>query len=235
MLAEQAQFLWWNYYIIHLHQLTSKLSPTYHDCNWPAKPTTNCHAGFDGVEKLENYKTSMPASQSHQILICQAKAAYRNNSLTNFLRHCCSNSRKIPHFPLTLPPSINSIEFRKETGHTIRIRIRCPHTAKYETEQGTAPLWMEIPEIINGIIWRLCVENSMKIAQKRNTDWRWRKKGTQSEWKRNERGRERKNLIELDPDDREMMMSEQRIRSLAARFANGKPHQALGHLRFIRH
>lgn len=48
-----------------------------------------------------------------------------------------------------------------------------------------------------------------------------------------------KNLIELDPDDREMMMmmmmSEQRIRSLAARFANGKPHQALGHLRFIRH
>lgn len=54
---------------------------------------------------------------------------------------------------------------------------------------------------------------------------------------RETRGGEReKNLIELDPDDREMMMmSEQRIRSLAARFANGKPHQALGHLRFIRH
>lgn len=178
----------------------------------------------------------MAASQSHQILICQAKAAYRNNSLANFLRQCCSNSRKIPHFPLP-PATFNKLNWVSQGNrtHTIRIRIRCPHTAKYETEQGTAPLWMEIPEIINGIIWRLCVENSMKIAQKRNTDWRWRKKGTQSEWKRNERGGERKNLIELDPDDREMMMSEERIRSLAARFANGKPHQALGHLRFIRH
>lgn len=54
-------------------------------------------------------------------------------SFSNFLRHCCSNSRKIS-------PSINSIELHKETGHTSRIRLRGPHTAKYETEAISATL-----------------------------------------------------------------------------------------------
>jgi len=56
---------------------------------------------------------------------------------------------------------------------------------------------IEIPEIINGIIFRLCVENSMKIAQKATpTD----------DCESKKRENTQKNHIELDPDDREMMM-----------------------------
>lgn len=169
MLAEQA-FLWWNYYIIHLHQLSQGIS----QCNWPANQ-------IQIVMRAGGGKRSFPSMQIHNQIkfsSVKRKLLIAIFQLSNFLRHSCSNSRKIsPSLPF------NKL---KETGHTVRIRIR-GRTRRNMKRKPSAPLWIEIPEIINGIIWRLCVENSMKIAQKRNTDWRVAKKGNKKQNKERDR------------------------------------------------
>lgn len=197
MLAEQA-FLWWNYYIIHLHQLSQGISLSLdlsRQCNWPANQ-------IQIVMRAGGGKRSFPSMQIHNQIkfsSVKRKLLIAIFQFSNFLRHSCSNSRK---FSPSLP--FNKLNWVAQGNRTHKQDSHSgPHTAKYETEAISATLnrnsWDNQRHYLTIMCWKFH-ENCTKTKH-RLTRCEKRKQKTEQR----EKERERKNLIELDPDDREMM------------------------------
>lgn len=181
MLAEQA-FLWWNYYIIHLHQLSQGISlslhlSTYHDSATDQQTKYKLSCGLV-VEKEVFLLCRLTIKSNFHLSSESCLSQYF--SFSNFLRHWCSNSRKIS-------PSINSIELHKETGHTSRIRLRGPHTAKYETEAISATLnrnsWDNQRHYLTIMCWKFH-ENCTKTKHRLTRCEKRKQKTEQREWER---------------------------------------------------